>query len=201
MTMRASREEPARASVRTALLKVSPAEDEGPPQRLTYLVKQLQEAMRARLEHITQQFGLTPKQYTALERPGQTSGHLLRAPGPAHVRHASGRERDGRDAREQGIPEAFGREGNRRCLEVELTRAGTTALTGCNALVDQLERFVFRDVGPGRRGAVPSDAADLPRHDQRPDNPLMAEQPPGEAIRRRLRDGPPPTAFGQLESS
>ena len=117
------------------------------PQRLTYLVKQLQEAMRAQLEHITQQFGLTPKQYTALsvlaKHPGISSAHLARLTFVT----PSGRERDGRDPRAQGVPEAFGPAGQQATPGGGVTRAGATALTRCNALVDQLERFVFRDVG------------------------------------------------------
>ncbi len=129
------------------MLTRSAAEDVGAaPQRLTYLVKQLQEAMRAQLEHITQQFGLTPKQYTALsvlaKHPGISSAHLARltfvTPQAANEMVTT--------LESKGFLTRSVQQGNRRCLEVVLTRAGTTALTRCNALVDQLERFVFRDV-------------------------------------------------------
>jgi len=52
------------------------------PYRLTYLVKQLQEALLARLQDITQEVGLTPRQYTALSvlvlHPGISAAMLAR---------------------------------------------------------------------------------------------------------------------------
>jgi DNA-binding MarR family transcriptional regulator len=118
------------------------------PPRLTYLVKQLQEAMRARLDDITQQFGLTPKQYTALsvlaKHAGISSAQLARL---TFVTPQAANEMvttlEGKGFLKRSIHQA-----NRRRLEVELTRAGATALTKCDALVDQLETYVFRNVGP-----------------------------------------------------
>ena len=142
--MRASPKGPARSSVAATIA----AEDATvAPQRLTYLVKQLQEAMRARLEEITQQSGLTPKQYTALsvlaKHPGISSAQLARltfvTPQAANEMVAT--------LEHKGFLKRSAHQGSRRRLEVGLTRAGVTALTRCNALVDQLERFVFRDVG------------------------------------------------------
>lgn len=121
------------------------------PLRMTYLVKQLQEAMRARLERITQQFGLTPKQYTALsvlaKHPGISSAQLGRL---TFVTSQAANEMV-TTLESKGFLKRSVHEANRRRLEVELTRRGTTALGRCDALVDQLETDVFRDVGPAEK--------------------------------------------------
>ena len=122
------------------------ADELEPPHRLTYLVKQLQEALRVRLDEITQRFDLTPKQYTALSvlagHPGMSSAALARltfvTPQAANEMVTT-LERKGFLVRSVDVS-------NRRCLEVELTRAGSTALAKCNALVDQLEAHVFSGV-------------------------------------------------------
>jgi DNA-binding MarR family transcriptional regulator len=146
--MRASREEQQRSSITRSTAAEDVSESAGAtPQRLTYLVKQLQEAMRARLAHITQQFGLTPRQYTALsvlaKHPGTSSAHLARltfvTPQAANEMVTT--------LENKGFLKRSVHQANRRRLEVEVTRAGITALAGCNALVDQLERYVFRDIG------------------------------------------------------
>ena len=121
------------------------------PHRLTYLVKQLQEALRVRLDEITQRFGLTPKQYTALSvlarHPGTSSAALARltfvTPQAANEMVTT-LERKGFLVRSVDVS-------NRRCLEVELTRAGANALAKCNALVDELEAEVFRGVSPAEQ--------------------------------------------------
>src|ERR1700694_4228202 len=118
------------------------------PQRLTYLVKQLQEAMRARLDQITQQFGLTPKQYAALSvlvKPrGISPASLARltfvTPQAANEMVTT--------LEAKGFLKRSVHQTNRRCLEVELTRTGATALARCNTLVDQFEKRVVRYVGP-----------------------------------------------------
>jgi DNA-binding MarR family transcriptional regulator len=46
----------------------------------------------------------------------------------------------------KGFLERFVDEDNRRRLEVDLTRAGKTALAKCDKRVDQLEAEVFHDV-------------------------------------------------------
>jgi len=116
------------------------------PDRLTYLVKQLQEALRMRLAEITAHFDLTPKQYTALgvlaEYPGMSAADLARVsfvtPQAAHemvtILERKGFLTRAVDAR------------NRRCVEVALTRAGARALAKCNEHVAKLEAEVFHDV-------------------------------------------------------
>jgi DNA-binding MarR family transcriptional regulator len=116
------------------------------PDRLTYLVKQLQEALRVRLGEITQRFDLTPKQYTALsvlaKYPGMSSAALARV---SFVTPQAANEMvtllEGKGFLTRSVDRR-----NRRCLEVELTRAGSKALARCDALVAQLEAEVFDGV-------------------------------------------------------
>lgn len=116
------------------------------PVRLTYLVKQLQEALRARLDEITQRFDLTPMQYTALSvlarHPGISSAALARltfvSPQAANevvlALQRKGLLKRGLDRRD------------RRTLEVSLTRRGGSTLIKCDALVDGLETLAFGDI-------------------------------------------------------
>jgi DNA-binding MarR family transcriptional regulator len=116
------------------------------PVRLTYLVKQLQEALRVRLAEITQQFDLTPKQYTALSvlqtSPGMSSASLARL---TFVTPQAANEMVTTLERKDFLRRSVDQH-NRRCLEMRLTRAGTAALARCNTLVDGLEAEVLRDV-------------------------------------------------------
>ena len=116
------------------------------PDRLTYLVKQLQEALRVRLGEITQRFGLTPKQYTALSvlarYPGMSSAALARV---SFVTPQAANEMvtmlEGKGFLRRSVDER-----NRRSLEVAVTRAGAKALAKCDEFVEELEADVFRDV-------------------------------------------------------
>jgi DNA-binding MarR family transcriptional regulator len=119
--------------------------------RPTYLVKQLQEALRLRLVGITARFDLTTGQYTALsvlaKYPGMSSAQLARltfvSPQAAHEVVAA-LERKGLLTRSVDAS-------NRRRLEVKLTRTGRSTLARCDALVDELETEVFRTVSAGDR--------------------------------------------------
>jgi DNA-binding MarR family transcriptional regulator len=113
------------------------------PTRLTYLVKQLQEALRVRLDEITARHGLTPKQYAALSvlarSPGMSSAALARAtfvsPQAAHEMVAT--------LERKGFLRRTVDQADRRRVDVALTRAGATALAACDRLVDQLEAEAF----------------------------------------------------------
>ncbi len=115
--------------------------------RLTYLVKQLQEGLLARLDAITRPFGLTAKQYTALsvlrDSPRLSSAALGRltfvTPQAANEMMMT-LERKGFLTR--SVDQA-----NRRCLEAKLSRVGTRSLTKIDELVDELELEVFGGVG------------------------------------------------------
>jgi DNA-binding MarR family transcriptional regulator len=122
--------------------------DAATPQRLTYLVKQLQEAMRAQLDEITRDFDLTPKQYTALsvlaQHPGISSAQLARI---TFVTTQAANEMVITLERKQNLKRAIVAE-NRRCLEVTLTPKGKAVLAKCNRRVERLEHQMLRDLTP-----------------------------------------------------
>jgi DNA-binding MarR family transcriptional regulator len=117
------------------------------PYRLTYLVKQLQEGLRVQLDEITQQFGLTPKQYTALSMlaryPGLSSAGVARL---AFVTPQAANEMVTTLERKGFLARSVD-QSNRRRLETQLTRSGRTTLAKCNRLVDDLEADVFGGIG------------------------------------------------------
>src|SRR5256714_2163538 len=138
--------------VKMATLSTSASPDERvTPDRLTYLVKQLQEALRVRLDEITQRFDLTPKQYTALsvlaKSPGMSSASLARI---SFVTPQAANEMVTMLER-KGFLQRSVDERNRRCLEVELTRVGARALAKCDRLVHELEAEVFRGVSAAQQ--------------------------------------------------
>ena len=108
-------------------------------QRLTYLVKRLEMAERARMEEVLRPLGVTLHQYTAMSilerREGLSSAQLARrhvvSPQAMHQLIAS-MERDRLIERR---PDAA----NRRILRVWLTEHGKDALRACHAAVDAVE--------------------------------------------------------------
>lgn len=116
------------------------------PVRLLYVVKQLQEALRARLDEITQQFDLTPTQYTALSvlarHPGISSAALGRL---TFVSPQAANEVVLALERKGLLKRVLDRR-TRRMLEVSLTRRGTSTLLKSDALVDELEALAFSDI-------------------------------------------------------
>lgn len=114
--------------------------------RPTYLIKQLQEALRLRLDGITAEFNLTTRQYTTLsvlaKYPGISSAQLARL---TFVSPQAANEMVQTLERKRFLTRAVDRT-NRRRLEAKLTRSGMAALAACDALVDQLEAEVFRGV-------------------------------------------------------
>jgi DNA-binding MarR family transcriptional regulator len=140
--------------------------------RLTYLVKQLQEALLARLEEVTRSFGLTAKQYTALsalhEYPGLSSAALGRL---TFVSPQAANEMvmtlEGKGFLTRSVDQS-----NRRHLETELTRAGVRALTKIDERVDALELEVFGGIGTADqdqfRGMVHACLDALSRPEARP---------------------------------
>jgi DNA-binding MarR family transcriptional regulator len=125
---------------------------EGTLPRPTYLIKQLQEALRLRLSDITRQFNLTNRQYTALsvlaKYPAISSAQLARltfvSPQAANEMVVT--------LERKGFLQRSVDQGNRRRLEVKLTRAGGAALAKCDRQVDNLEAEVFKDITPRDRG-------------------------------------------------
>ena len=108
-------------------------------QRLTYLVKRLEMAERARMEEVLRPLGVTLHQYTALSilerREGLSSAQLARrhfvTPQAMHQLVAS-REHD-------GLIERRPDETNRRILRAWLTEHGAEVLRACHDVVDGLE--------------------------------------------------------------
>jgi DNA-binding MarR family transcriptional regulator len=120
--------------------------------RSTYLIKQLQWALRLRLDEIAGRFDLTTCQYTTLgvlaKHPRISSAQLARltfvSPQAANQMVAT-LERKGYLERPVDAT-------NRRCVEVHLTRAGIRTLAKCDELIDRLEAQVFDDIS-GKRQA------------------------------------------------
>src|SRR3954470_23589298 len=116
---------------------VLPAGQRG--QRLTYLVKRLEMAERARMEEVLRPLGVTLHQYTAMSilerREGLSSAQLARrhvvSPQAMHQLIAS-MERDKLIERR---PDAA----NRRILRIWLTEHGVAALRDSHAAVDAVE--------------------------------------------------------------
>ena len=120
----------------------------GSAPRLTYLVKRLEMAERARMEEVLQTHGVTLHQYTALSllerRDGLSSAQLARrhfVTPQAMNQLVAALERDGLIHREPDT-------GNRKILRASLTGRGQTVLEACHAAVDELERQMPADFTP-----------------------------------------------------
>ena len=108
-------------------------------QRLTYLVKRLEMAERARMEEVLRPLGVTLHQYTALSilerREGLSSAQLARrhfvTPQAMHQLVAS--------MEHAGLIERRPDEANRRILRAWLTEHGAEVLRACHDVVDGLE--------------------------------------------------------------
>src|SRR3954467_10748017 len=116
---------------------VLPAGQRG--QRLTYLVKRLEMAERARMEEVLRPLGVTLHQYTALSilerREGLSSAQLARrhfvTPQAMHQLVAS--------MEQAGLIERRPDDANRRILRAWLTERGAEVLRACHVVVDDLE--------------------------------------------------------------
>ena len=111
--------------------------------RLIYLVKQLELAVRARLDLISREYGVTTTQYTALSvlrvRPGMSSAQLaIRSfikPQSSHQTVAQ--------LEALGYIERRSDELNQRILRITLTDEGRALLESCDGAVNQLEEEMF----------------------------------------------------------
>jgi DNA-binding MarR family transcriptional regulator len=116
-----------------------PPADTGPPPRLTYLIKRLEMAERARMEEVLQPLGVTLHQYTALSvlerRGGLSSAQLARrnfvSPQASNQLVAL--------LERQGLIERRADSGNRRILRMWLTDDGHRMLAACHRAVDEIE--------------------------------------------------------------
>lgn len=117
-----------------------------PELRSAYLVKQLQEALRVRLDQITRDLGLTTRQYTTLSvlamhpriSSAQLARHTFVSPQAAHQMVGT--------LEEKGLLRRSVDPANRRCIEVQLTAAGVRARARCDERIDELEADVFGDI-------------------------------------------------------
>jgi DNA-binding MarR family transcriptional regulator len=116
--------------------------------RITYLVKQLELAIRSELDLMTRDFDLTTMQYTALSvlqrHPGMSSAQLARR---SFVSAQAGNvmiavlERKGLIIRKSD-------ENNRRILRISLTKAGETLLRRCDRHVQKIEARMLSTLTP-----------------------------------------------------
>lgn len=117
-------------------------------QRLTYLIKRLEMAERARIEEVLRPLGVTLHQYTALSilerREGLSSAQLARrhfvTPQAMHQLIAT-MERD-------RFIERRPDQANRRILRAWLTRHGADVLEACHRAVDGVEQRMLSVLAP-----------------------------------------------------
>ncbi len=127
-----------------------PAEETHPvlPPRTTYLVKQLELVIRAEMDAIAGDFGVTSLQYTALSvlarHPGLSAAQMAHR---SFVSPQAGNEmvkileRKGLITR---TPDAY----NRHIKRISLTASGRAVLSQCDGLIDQLEARMLDALAP-----------------------------------------------------
>ena len=112
--------------------------------RVSYLVKELERALRARIDEILQPFELTAVQYTALSvlsvHAGMSSAQLARR---SFVSPQAAHEMVGALERRGLIRRKLDSEGG-RALSIFLTSHGERTLTRCEDQVDALEESFLR---------------------------------------------------------
>jgi DNA-binding MarR family transcriptional regulator len=119
--------------------------------RILYQVKQLELAIRARLDAVVRRHGITVTQYTALtvleQHPGMSSAQL--------ARHSfvSAQAMDGivRALEEAGLIERHRDPTNRRRLLTALTPAARSLLAACRGQVDLIEEQAFASLDAADR--------------------------------------------------
>ena len=125
--------------------------------RVVYVVKQLELAIRARLDEICKECGVTTAQYTALSvlrvRPGMSAAQLaVRSFITPQSTHQTVAELERLGYIERNVDGS-----NRRILRNHLTAKGRHLLESCDGAVDQLEEKMFE----GFRGSEESELKEL----------------------------------------
>lgn len=136
--------------------------------RVTYLVKRLELAIRAEMDAIVGEHGVTALQYTALSalarHPGLSGAQLARR---AFVSPQAGSEMVGILER-KGLVSRSPHEANRRVLRISLTPAGEELLAACYPAVDDLEHRMLKRLSDERvaelRDALGSCIDELSHH-------------------------------------
>ncbi|TNC20462.1 MarR family winged helix-turn-helix transcriptional regulator [Amycolatopsis alkalitolerans] len=124
------------------------------PTRTAYLVKQLELAMRARLDAAVRPYGLTTIQYTALaelrRHPGLSSAQLARR---SFVSAQTMQELVAR-LELQGLVRRKPSGRNKRVLQASLTAEGQRILAESDGEVDEIERDMLADLDPDQVTAL-----------------------------------------------
>lgn len=122
--------------------------------RITYLVKQLELAIRADVDSMARDHGLTAPQYTALTvlqmNPGMSGAQLARrsfVTAQAGSEMIANLERKGLICR---TPDAA----NRRILRISLTEAGEEVVQACEGAMDSLEKRMLSGLPSGTAAEV-----------------------------------------------
>ena len=114
--------------------------------RVTYLIKEVERAVRVAIDAIVEPLGLTTVQYTALSilavHPGTSSAQLARR---SFVSAQAANEMVAALERLGMIERHPAPEGG-RALRIQLTPAGQRALSRCEAQVDAFEERMFERV-------------------------------------------------------
>lgn len=136
---------------RSAVAATSPGGDAAtgrPPVRTTYLIKQVELAVRAELDRTVRHSGVTTLQYTALSvlhRSGPlSSAGLARR---SFVSPQAANEMVGALER-KGLVSRRPDPANRRILLIALTGQGLAVLAACDAEVDRLEQKLLAPMAP-----------------------------------------------------
>jgi DNA-binding MarR family transcriptional regulator len=116
---------------------------DAPPTRISYIVKRLEAAVRARLDLICREHGITTMQYVALSvvrvHAGISSAQLAArsfvSPQSANQMVAT--------LERACLIERVADERNRRILHIDLTDKGLAMLASCDAAVDDLEDLML----------------------------------------------------------
>jgi DNA-binding MarR family transcriptional regulator len=116
--------------------------------RTTYLVKQLELAIRAEVDAMAGEFGVTALQYTALSvlarHPGLSAAQMARR---SFVSAQAGNEMVGILQR-KGLVVRTPDAGNRHIKRINLTAAGHSVLAQCDVQIDRLEAKMLEAVAP-----------------------------------------------------
>jgi DNA-binding MarR family transcriptional regulator len=144
---------PARATGREVRQRRQP-DTEQPAAITVHLIKQLELAIRARLEPIARRFDITGPQYVALSmlqrEPGMSSAELARR---SYVTAQAANEIVGALER-KGLIERRTDPINNRVRRINLTRKGSSALRSCNSEVTKLEQELLLPLGDTRPHAL-----------------------------------------------
>jgi DNA-binding MarR family transcriptional regulator len=148
LTRTPSRASPAGARRRAAGAPVTPEP------RLSYLVKQLELAIRAEMDAHARAAGLTALQYTALtvlqRQPGMSGAQLSRR---SFVSPQAGSEMLGHLERKGLIARAPDPD-NRRVLRVRLTEEGERTVDDCDRWMDGIEARMLAGIPAAERRAL-----------------------------------------------